>query len=397
MTARHLWLDPGFGVSGDMMLGALFGLGASPEVVTGHVGELDVDGWKIDVNTTMRAGLSATRAEVVTAPERTAHRRWSTIDRLLAQASLPSTVKAGSRKTFELLGRAEARIHGVDIDEVHFHEVGAVDAIVDIVGAWSALQQLHVSRVIVGPVGLGHGEVSAAHGRLPLPAPATMALLEGASVRSIDSPMETVTPTGAALLAAMVDSWGPIPSGRLGPAARGAGSRDPATHPNVLTAAIVEVEPAGDTELDDASAMIDTAHVLTTNLDDATPELIGHTIQQLLDAGADDAWVAPIVMKKSRPAHELRVMCKPQLADALRRIIFTETGTLGIRTETLMKHHLPRTFHEVDVRGFRIRIKAGPFSSKPEHDDLVEASSALGIPLKQLFQEALAAESGPSI
>lgn len=400
MSERHLWLDPGFGVSGDMTLGALFGLGASPDAVINELRGLDVDGWTIEIESTERAGINATRALVSTDPEPHAHRRWSTIDRLLAEAELPPKVKAGSRKTFELLGRAEAKIHDVDIDDVHFHEVGAIDAIVDIVGGWSALNQLDIAHVTVGPIGLGHGEVSAAHGRLPLPAPATMALLEGANVRSIESAMETVTPTGAALLVAMADAWGPIPAGRLGPTARGAGGRNPKTHPNVLTAAVIEVESTptsnGAGHLDIVPA-VDDAVVLATNLDDTTPEIIGHTIGLLLDEGADDAWVAPVVMKKGRPAHELRVLCVPALAETLRRVMFTETGTLGIRTEHVVKHHLPRDVHEVEIRGFSIRIKTGPFGAKPEHDDLVVAGRATGIPVKQLFYEALAADSAVSM
>ncbi|MCP5027590.1 MAG: LarC family nickel insertion protein, partial [Actinomycetia bacterium] len=163
---------------------------------------------------------------------------------LLATADLPARVSEGSRRTFELLGRAEAAVHQVDIDDVHFHEVGAIDAIVDIVGSWAALDQLSIEQVTVGPIGLGHGRVRAAHGSLPLPAPATLAILEGAAVRSIDTEAETVTPTGAALLVSMATSWGPIPTGQIRTSARGAGGRDPATHPNVLTAVVIESAPS---------------------------------------------------------------------------------------------------------------------------------------------------------
>ena len=344
-----------------------------------------MDGWRIDVGPTTRAGISATRAVVETDGDPQPHRPWSTIDRLIVESNLPSSVADGSRRTFELLGRAEAGIHDVTLDEVHFHEVGAIDAIVDIVGAWSALDQLAVDEVVVGPVGLGHGYVDAAHGRLPVPAPATAVLLQGADVRGVDVAMETITPTGAALLTAMADRWGPIPSGRLTAVARGAGGRDPETHPNVLTALTVD--------RNGSSAAV-TAEVLATNLDDATPEVIGHTIDRLLEAGVDDAWVVPTVMKKSRPGHELRVLCDPSLAATVRTIVFAETGTLGIRVEPVTKHVLERSVTEVEVRGHRIRVKVGPHRTKPEHDDLVAASRATGVPGRPLAEEALECLSG---
>ena len=385
VAGQRLWLDPGFGASGDMMLGALIGLGASVDTVRQDVARLGIAGWTIEVETTERAGISASRATVRTTGEPVNHRSWSTIDAMLAAAELPEPVSSGARATFRLLAEAEADIHQVGIDDVHFHEVGAIDAIVDIAGSWSALHQLAVAEVNAGPVGLGNGTVRAAHGLLPVPSPATLSLLRGAPIRAVDSASETVTPTGAALLAAMVDYWGPIPDGRLGPAARGAGGRNPATHPNVLTAVLVEpvAEPPAVT-----------AVVLATNLDDATPEVIGHTLNLLLEAGADDAWIVPIGMKKSRPGHELRVLCPPSLAPALRELVFAETGTLGVRAETVTKHVLDRTFRSVEVRNQPIRLKVGPHGVKPEHDDLVAASEVTGIPIRHLSQEAIEADSG---
>jgi uncharacterized protein (TIGR00299 family) protein len=382
---RRLWLDPGFGASGDMVLGALIGLGAPVDAVRRDLDELDVAGWAIEVEPVQRAGISATRARVETAGEPAHHRAWSSIDQLLAASSLPRAVSAGARKAFRLLAEAEAAIHRVGVDEVHFHEVGAVDAIVDITGSWSALHHLAVTEVSAGPVGLGNGTVRAAHGLLPAPAPATLALLEGIPVRPVESPTETVTPTGAALLAAMVDRWGSIPAGRLAASSRGAGGRDPGTHPNVLTALLVE--PAT------ASGAV-TAVVLATNLDDATPEIIGHTLQRLLDAGADDAWVVPIGMKKSRPGHELRVLCSPSLATPLRELVLSETGTLGVRAEAVTKHVAERVFRSVEVRGHTVRLKVGPHGVKPEHDDLVAVSEATGVPVRRLAQEAIRADSG---
>lgn len=389
-TARQLWLDPGFGASGDMMLGALIGLGASPEVIRHDLEGLDVAGWDLTVGTTKRASISATRAAVTTAESPT-HRRWSAIDRLLAESSLPDGVRDCARQTFELLGRAEAGVHDIDIDEVHFHEVGAVDAIVDIVGSWSALRQLSIDQVVIGPIGLGHGRVQAAHGSLPVPAPATLALLHGAQVHSVDTPTETVTPTGAALLVSMADTWGAIPAGSIVASARGAGGRNPETHPNVLTAVLIEGAPSA------AAGAPSPARVLATNIDDVTPELLGHALDRLLAAGADDAWVVPVAMKKNRPGHELRVLCSPGAADELRQLIFELTGSLGMRTEEVIKHALARTTRTISVRGHEVRVKVGPFSSKPEYDDLVAASEATGITVRQLTREAVVIDSGDRV
>lgn len=388
MDERALWLDPGFGASGDMILGALIGAGAPIEAVRADVATLGVEGWAIEAGPVTRAGIAATRTTVALAAAPEHHRPWSTIDALLARSDLPPEVAAGARATFRALGAVEAAMHDVEIDEVHFHEVGALDAIVDIVGSWSARHHLGVASVAAGPVGLGSGgHVDAAHGRLPVPAPATLDLLAGLPVVGLDATTETVTPTGAALLATMVDRWGPIPTGRLVATARGAGGRDPATHPNVVTALVVETGPVasgGDGTATEPSV------VVATNVDDVTPEVLAHLVEALLAAGADDAWIVPIVMKKGRPAHEVRVLCRPALVAAVARIVFAETGTLGLRTESVTKHVAPRRFEEVAIRGGTVRMKVGPDGAKPEHADLAELARATGAPLRALAAEALA-------
>lgn len=302
---------------------------------------------------------------------------------MLAAAALAPTVRDGSRRTFRLLGEIEAAAHRVTIDEVHFHEVGAVDAIVDIVGAWLALDLLGVERVVCGPVGIGHGTVRGAHGVLPLPAPATASLLVGAPVRPIDVAMETCTPTGAALLAT-IGSWGQMPAGTLRATARGAGGRDPNSHPNVVTAHLLD-EPTRAA----ATSGVVTAVVLTTNLDDVTPEVLAHATQRLLDTGADDVWVTPITMKKSRPAFELSVLTSPERSDALRALISAETGTLGIRESVVSKHVAERHTDTIDVDGHTVRVKVGPHGAKPEHDDLAALAASSGRPVRDLAAEVL--------
>jgi pyridinium-3,5-bisthiocarboxylic acid mononucleotide nickel chelatase len=386
-----LWLDPGFGASGDMLLGVLAGLLDDPARSLEPLSGLGLRGCDVRFERVVRGGLSASRA-VVTTGESHHHRRWSDIDRMLAESPLSAPVIDGARRTFRALGEVEAIQHDVPIDDVHFHEVGALDAIVDIVGVWLLVEALRQRRaepampVVVGPVGLGHGTVRAAHGILPLPAPATVALLRGRPTRPLDAEMETCTPTGAALLVTLAERWGPLPAGRLGPTARGAGGKDPHGHPNVVTAVLVECE--GGPERADWRA--ESAVVLETNLDDVTPEVLAHAVERLLDLGVADAWIVPIVMKKGRPAHELRVLCDPELADRATALILAETGTLGVRRHVIAKQVAHRQTTTIMLRGHEIGIKQGPHGSKPEHADLVRLSAATGLSVRRLADEARA-------
>ena len=401
----QLWLDPTFGASGDMLLGALGGLLEEPLVALSALGRLGIDGYEVSFETVVRCGLTSTRAIVVTDDHhhdghhhddhhhQREHRRWSEIDALLARSDLPDRVVVGARSTFRLLGEVEAAQHDVPIDEVQFHEVGAVDAIVDIVGSWLLLDELRGDRsttITVGPVGLGHGVVTAAHGLLPLPAPATVALLRGRPTHPLDIAFETCTPTGAALLVSMADDWGPLPAGSLGRSARGAGGKDPAAHPNVVTAIVVEqadsVEHGPTTE---QFAVIERRTLLETNVDDVSPEVLGHLIDEVLKGGADDAWITPILMKKGRPAHEVKVLCRPELAARMVRLLMVETGTLGVRSRVVDRYAAQRHVTTVHVDGHEIRVKVGPFGAKPEHDDLVRVAEATGRPLRQVSADAV--------
>ncbi len=399
--ADVIWFDPTFGASGDMMLGALVGLGVDLSVITGQLETLDVDGWKMAESTVSRSSLSATRVEV-TGYGAHPHRSWSSIDDLLVESSLAPAVVEGARRTFLALAQAEAAIHKVDIDQVHFHEVGAVDAIVDIVGAWVALAALTeqgVDRVVCGPIGLGHGTVVAAHGRLPLPAPATAALLQGVPVHGLDLVGETVTPTGAALLTTMAQEYGPLPAGTLVGVARGAGGRNPDTHPNVVSAYLLSsgrraAAPVGDDDPDGLT--VGDSYLIQTNLDDTTGEIVAHTIDRCLAAGADDAWAHPIVMKKGRPGVELNVLTRSDLVEPLRHIVLSETATLGLRISPVRKYAQPRRFESVEVDGQVIRIKVGPAGAKPEFDDLRAAAESLSVPVAEVSRRALQRFHRPS-
>jgi len=377
--AQALWLNPAVGVSGDMLLGALIDAGAQVGEVRKAIDALGVPGWDLSIDEVDRNGLRCRHARVTT--ETTDEpRTWSEIDALIAGAALPTSVADGARSTFRRLAQVEAAQHGVAINDVHFHEVGAVDAIVDIVGSWAALGSLGVDAVASGPVGLGAGTVDAAHGTLPNPSPAVLALLEGLPVSGLDVPAETATPTGAALLAKMVDRWGPVPSGRLGRTGYGAGSRDVATHPNLLAAVIVET---------DGATTVDSVLVETT-LDDVTPEILGYVIDRALEAGADDAWLVPVVMKKSRPGHQLRILCTPALREQLIDLVAIETGTLGVRTYRVEKDVFSRRFDQVSLDGRIIRVKVGPHGAKPEAADVIMVADETGRSARSVAADALA-------
>lgn len=382
MSSRSLWCNPALGVAGDMWLAALLDVGADEAFVRAQLAALALDGWSLSVERTTRRGLTATHV-VVDVSDQEHHRPWSRIDEMLATCPLDERVARGARRTFRALAVAEAEVHGIEVDRVHFHEVGAVDAIVDIVGCWAAMVALDVDAVVSGPVGLGVGTATMAHGEVPVPAPAVLELLVGTPTVPVDAAGETTTPTGAALLATMVDRWGPPPGGTLLAAGRGAGTWDPASHPNVVTAVLSEA-PA------ELGATV-TATVLETNLDDVTPEVLAHVVELALASGADDAWLTPIVMKKGRPGHVLSVLCRPELSGALRDLVAGETGTLGIRERQVAKHELVRRTEEVLVDGHTIRIKVGPHGAKPEHDDVVAAARASGRPVRQVARAALAA------
>jgi len=387
-----LWINPAVGVAGDMLLAAFIDLGAELDVIRDLVGTVGLPEWSLDATLTTRRGITAT-AVTVTAPDHDHHRSWSTIDAMVSSAALPEPVRDGARTTFRRLAVAEAAVHGIDVDDVHFHEVGAVDAIVDVVGAFSAWFDLGSPTVTSAPVGLGTGAVAMAHGVLAVPAPATLELLRGVPTVPVDAAGETATPTGVAILTTMATAWGPPPAGTVAGVGRGAGSWDPPTHANVLT--VVGYEPVADLEAVNVEAVTIEAVIIESTVDDVTPEVLGHVIDRALALRADDAWILPVTMKKSRPGHQLRILCRPELAATVRHLVASETGTLGLREWSVRKHELVRRNEVVDVDGHRVRIKVGPFGAKPEHDDVVAAAEALRRPLRDVATAALEALNAP--
>jgi uncharacterized protein (TIGR00299 family) protein len=285
---------------------------------------------------------------------------------------------------FDTLAAVEAEIHGVPADEVVFHEVGAIDAIVDVVGVCAALDALGIDRVVSSPIAVGHGTVRSSHGDLPNPPPAVARLFatRDVPVVGVDTTMELSTPTGVALLVALADSFGALPAIAVASAGWGAGTADPAGRPNVVQVLI------GTRAAATAPQPGRTAVVLEVNVDDVTGEVLAHTVAALLAAGAHDAWATPIVMKKGRPAHTVAALADPADVDRLAAVLLAETGSLGLRATTVERWPQRRAEATIDVGGHRIRVKVADGRAKPEHDDAVAAARALGRPLRDVLRDA---------
>lgn len=379
-----LWIDPSFGASGDMLLGAFAEMINDPEQALSPLRNLALEDWEIDFEKTLRNGLNVTKANV-TYRQTSTGKKWSEIDALLKVSSLPLQVVEGSRRTFRLLADVEAGQHGIAVDDVHFHEVGAVDAILDVVGTWllrSALEEEvgEIDEITVGSVGLGSGSVKASHGTLPLPAPATIGLLKDCPVTNVRTDSETCTPTGAALLVSMANRWGNIPSGYIRKSSRGAGTRNPDDYPNVISMVLIE-----NAETQTSNTI---KYLIATNVDDVTPEILATTIQKLLEEGAEDAWITPIIMKKGRPGQEIKVLCNAGHLQTLQDLLLASTGSLGCRIIQVDKIELARTFETITLHGETINIKVGPYGAKPEQKDLQRIAEKTNIPLRQLSDEA---------
>lgn len=380
--SRIAWFHCFSGIAGDMALGALLDAGADEAVVRDQLDRLQLPGWKLDIQKVQRAGVRATRADVI-CDETHTHRTVREITKLIRNAGLNETVRERALAVFDRLAVAEGRIHGIDPDDVELHEVGAVDAIIDVVGTCAALHALNVDRVYGSPIAQGLGTTDGgSHGELPVPAPATIALLTGVPTYGLDLGMELTTPTGAALISTLAASFGAMPALTPSSIGYGAGGRDLPRRPNVTQVVV------GEAGADDTLGKGLAALLLEVNVDDATGEMLAHTIGQLLDAGAHDAWVTPIVMKKGRPAHTVHVLCDPALAGAIANVLTRETGSLGVRGTRLERWPHARDEAVVDVEGQPIRVKLGAGRVKVEHDDAAAAAWALGLPLREVLSRA---------
>lgn len=380
----HLHLDPFSGIAGDMLLGCLLDLGAPLARVQDVLASCEL-GLEVQVERVMRGALAGSRA-LITAPEDHQHaRHLSDVLALLESCNLDERGRGRARATFEALADAEARVHGCSREQVHFHEVGALDAIGDVFGCCAALDALGVARISSAPPTLGGpGRIRCEHGLLPIPAPAVLHLLEGWPLRSFACPRELTTPTGAALLAACARP-GDLPSGRLLRNGYGAGSRDAPELPNVLRGVLLaSAEPTSAREVT----------LLETNIDDQSAEQLAFAAEQLREAGALDVWLSPILMKKGRPGHLLSVLAAPGSEAVLEACIFRHTSSFGLRKRRLERSVLERSFQTVAGPWGNVRVKLGWYDGQqvaaaPEYEDLKAAAQACGRPLHELAREVL--------
>jgi pyridinium-3,5-bisthiocarboxylic acid mononucleotide nickel chelatase len=372
------------GIAGDMALGSLVDAGADLDGVRSILEGLPVSGWEIEAEPVLRGGVAATRL-VVHAPETAVVRTHAHIAGLLTEARLPERIRTRALDTFEVLAEVEGRLHRRPPAQVHFHELGGLDAIVDIVGTCTGLELLGVDQVYASAVATGTGMIRSSHGVLPNPAPAVVELLRGAPTYGRDVAVELTTPTGAALLAAMCVGWGPLPAMQIQATGFGAGTRDLDGLPNAVQ---VVIGTTGESATDSAVTAGQPAVLLEANLDDATGEVLAHTMAEALDAGAHDCWITPIVMKQGRPAHVVSVLCEPVLADQLAALLMAETGTLGVRGQTAGRWLARRTIAEVEVGGYPVRVKVSPGRVKAEYGDAAKVARRLGLPLREVTRRA---------
>lgn len=387
MTGRVLYLEPVGGIAGDMFLGAALDLGVQKEALEAGLGSLELGRWRLVASKAKRHGLTGVHVEVVVeSGPASGHRPLAEILRRIDASALPARARARARTTFEAIGRVEASIHGVAVEDVEFHEVGAVDSIVDVCGAALALELLGDPEVCCAPVPLGSGTVETAHGRMPIPAPATLELLEGLPVR-FEGKGELTTPTGAALVKVLT-RVGPPPEMVVERVGYGVGTREMDDRPNVLRATLGRPTAGVDAGV----------FVLETNLDDCSPQLLGTLLESLLKAGALDAWVVPATMKKGRPGHLLGALVGGELRQALVELVLRESTTLGVRTFRVERTMLERHHVRVETPHGSVRIKLGmlgkeTLNAAPEYEDVRALAEASGVPVKEVWAEALAAWS----
>jgi uncharacterized protein (TIGR00299 family) protein len=379
------WLDLSAGASGDMLLGALVDAGVPLEVLADAVAALPVEEIRLETESVTRHGLGATRVHVH-APDSPHHRTWPDVRALLTEATLAPAVRDGALAVFERLAVAEGRVHRMPPEDVHFHEVGALDALADVVGVVAGFEHLGLAELTASPVALGSGSARGAHGVVPIPGPAVLELLAGVPVVAGPVPAEMCTPTGAALVAARVDAWTTLPPMRVERVGTGAGGRDPAELPNVVRLVLGqphEPQPPGPV-------------VLEANIDDLDPRLWPGVLDGLFAAGASDAWLTPILMKKGRPAHTLSVLCRPEAVAGVQSAVFATTSTIGLRVVPVGKVALERAHAAVEVLGGQVGVKLAVDGGRVvnvsvEFEDVAALARKLGLPVKQALRAATAA------
>ena len=379
---KLLYLDCFAGISGDMLLGALLDLGVSEEHLRSELAKLPLHGYRIETRRVTKQNIVATKFDCITGHEH-AHRSYSEITAMIFNSTLPDGVKQRATNVFHALGAAEAKVHGIPLEKVHFHEIGAVDSIVDIVGTCIALKALGVQEIHAAPPPLGSGFVETAHGKFPIPAPATLELLKGVPTQSSPERCELVTPTGAALLVEFATKFGPMPAMAVEKIGYGAGTRDLEKTPNVLRAVL------GVASQQEA----DTVTVIEANIDDMNPQWFGDIMERLLVMGALDVFLTPLQMKKNRPGTLLTVLCEPSDADRFAELVLTHTTSFGVRLYEARRRKLDRDIVRVPTRFGEIEVKIGRLNGKvvtrsPEYESCKRAAALANVPVREVYDAA---------
>jgi len=371
------YIDAFSGIAGDMLTGALVDAGADRTAIARALHGFAI-GAVIEWDRVQRRGISATKFRVGV-EETGKHRHLSGILKMIDAAELPANAKAKAEQVFRCLGEAEASVHGVDIEKVHFHEVGAVDSICDIVGICLALELLGIEAIHCSPINVGSGTVKTEHGVLPVPAPATAKLLAGKPIYARGPAVELTTPTGAAVVAALAKDFGAMPAMRIQSIGYGAGDHDFSEHANVVRVMMGESSGAAEAT---------TVSVIEANIDDASPQLIAYATELMMEAGALDVIVIPVQMKKGRPGMMVQAIAEPEKREELVAILFRETTTLGIRFYTAERRVQAREWIDVHTPHGIVRVKAGEQGFAPEYEDARKVAAMSGVPLKQVLAEA---------
>ncbi len=398
---KLLYLDCFAGISGDMFLGALLDLGVSEDALRAELEKLHLPGYQISSDRVTKQNVSATKFDVtvfvdvaVNSPSPMLHvaghqhRGYTEIAAMIEESALSERVKSRALHVFRRIGEAEAKIHGIPLEKIHFHEIGAVDSIVDIVGACIAVELLGVDEIQASSPRLGSGFVETAHGRFPVPAPATLELLKGIPVQPSNEPFELVTPTGAALLAEFCTRFGPLPTMSIEKIGYGAGTRDLEKTPNVLRAVLGKTSASTST-----TEETDVVTVIETNIDDMNPQLFGDVMERLLAAGALDVFLTPVQMKKNRPGTLLTVLCESKAVDALADMVLTHTTSFGVRVHEAQRRKLAREIVKVKTRFGEIDVKVGRLRGKivtrsPEFETCKQAATKFNVSVKEVYREA---------
>jgi hypothetical protein len=373
------------GISGDMILGAFIDLGLDLDTLTHHLSKMKLSGYKIGVSREKRGSITGTRLNIQVEEDKQPHRSMAEIRQIIGESKLPDQIKETTLTILERLARVEGNLHQQSPEDVHFHEIGAVDSIVDMVGACIGLHLLDIKKVLASPLPLGRGFVQCQHGMLPLPAPATLALLEDTPVYDSGQQREMVTPTGAAILTTICSEYGGFPTMSIAKVGYGVG-RHPEDHPPNLLRVVL-----GQTTIE---AVKEKLLMVETSIDDMNPELYGHVMEQLLNAGALDVNLLPAQMKKNRPGQLLRVLIPEGLRETVLQILFSETTTLGVRIQEVERYSLPR--HTIRVQttfgNLPVKVAANPqgnYVFAPEYDGCQRAAGKHQVPLRQVYEEAI--------